>query len=98
MEFVSVRDMRLRPGQVWRRLGKGGEIVVTSNGRPVAVMTGVTAAGVEDTLRALRLARFGQAIDKLREEARARGLNKMTMAEINREIQAVRRERRSRTP
>ena len=33
MIFVSIRDMRTRPGEVWRQLQQEGNLIVTSNGR-----------------------------------------------------------------
>lgn len=94
MEFVSVRDLRVNTGQVWERLEKERDLIVTSNGRPIALMTGISGANLEPVLNAVRRARGEWAIRELRESARARGLHKMTMEEIDAEIAAVRRERR----
>ena len=37
MEFITVRDLRVRPGHIWERLAQQRDIVVTSNGRPIAL-------------------------------------------------------------
>jgi len=54
MEFVSVRDLRIQPGQVWKRLAETGELIITSHGKPIALLAGVTDATLEQTLTALR--------------------------------------------
>lgn len=41
MKFITVRDLRARPAKIWEDLGKEENIVITSNGRPLALLTGV---------------------------------------------------------
>ncbi|HKZ83899.1 MAG TPA: type II toxin-antitoxin system prevent-host-death family antitoxin [Anaerolineae bacterium] len=94
MEFVSVRDLRIQPGQVWKRLAETGELIITSHGKPIALLAGVTDATLEQTLTALRRARAQVAASQLRAAAQARGTDKMSMREIDAEIKAARRERR----
>src|SRR3990172_6749742 len=94
MEFVSVRDLRIQPGQVWKRLAETGELVITSNGKPIALLSGVTDATLEQTLTALRRARAQVAGSQLRASAHARGADKMATAEIDAEIKAARKARR----
>ena len=95
MELVTVRDLRIRPGDVWRRLREKHDVVVTSNGRPIAVMVEVgEGADVEDILAALRRARAQAAVSRMRRVAAAQGLDQLTPGEIDAEIAATRRERR----
>jgi prevent-host-death family protein len=94
MEFVTIRDLRLKPAEVWDKLRQQHEIILTSNGRPVAVIAGVGENDVEETLAALRRARAQAAISRLRRAAAERGTNKLSAAEIETEIAQVRRERR----
>jgi antitoxin (DNA-binding transcriptional repressor) of toxin-antitoxin stability system len=35
VEFVTIRDLRLKPAEVWDKLRRQRELVLTSNGRPV---------------------------------------------------------------
>ncbi len=95
MEFVTIRDLRLKPGAVWDKLRQQGEIILTSNGRPVAVITGVGENDVEETLAALRRARAQAAVSRLRRAAAASGVNKLSAADIEAEIAQVRRERQA---
>jgi prevent-host-death family protein len=95
MEFIPVRDLRVRPGEVWRRLRQKREVVITSGGRPIAVLIGVED-DVEETITAVRRARAQMAVSRLRQSAAAQGLDRLTGEEIEAEIQASRRERRAR--
>lgn len=94
MEFVTIRDLRLRPGEVWEKLRQQRELVLTSNGRPVAVIAGVGEDDVEETVTALRRARAQLAAARLRRAAAASGAARLSPAEIEAEIAQVRRERR----
>jgi prevent-host-death family protein len=94
MEFVTIRDLRLKPAEVWDKLRQQHEIILTSNGRPVAVIAGVGENDVEETLAALRRARAQAAVSRLRRTAAASGTNKLSTAEIEAEVAQVRRERR----
>ncbi|HUT36135.1 MAG TPA: type II toxin-antitoxin system Phd/YefM family antitoxin [Planctomycetota bacterium] len=93
MRFMSIRDFRSRP--IRKELASDREIVLTANGQPIAVVSAVEPDTVEDELVALRRARARVAIDRMRAQAKARGLDKMTMDEIDAIIADVRRKRRT---
>ncbi len=93
IRFISVRDLRLKSGEIWRELQKEGELVITSNGKPVAVLSGIEADRLEEYLRALRRARAALAVSRIQERSRYKGLDEISGAEIEAEIQAVRRSR-----
>jgi len=95
MEFVTIRDLRLKPAEVWDKLRQQRELILTSNGRPVAIIAGVGENDVEETVAALRRARAQAAVSRLRRAAAERGTNKLSAAEIEAEIAQVRRERRA---
>ena len=57
---------------------------MTSNGKPVAI-----------SLRNIRRRRAADALSGLQRDAARRGLDKLTMAEVGEEIQAVRYDRKS---
>ena len=94
MGYVSVRDMRLKASDVWDRLRSEGELILTSNGRPVAVMAAVDEAGAEDALLAFRRARAQAALSRMRQAAAASGASNLSEDEIQAEIDAVRAARR----
>ncbi len=94
MRFISVRDLRNNSGQVWRDLPVEQELIVTSNGKPVAILSAVTENRLEESLAAIRRARAMAAVDTMQKRAVKMGLNTMTLEEINAEIAAVRKSRR----
>lgn len=93
MKFVTVRDLRGRSGDLWRRLEAERELVVTSNGRPMAILSVVGGDDAEETLRAVRRARGMQALSALQRRSVERGANRLTPRAIEAEIRAVRRKR-----
>lgn len=96
MDFITLREFRTQPGKVWKKLAKARELVVTRNGKPFALLTETTPTKLEDDLRALRRAKAETAIAAMRRAARERGLETMTLKEINAEIRAARKEAKSR--
>jgi antitoxin (DNA-binding transcriptional repressor) of toxin-antitoxin stability system len=95
MRFVSVRELRSKSAELWRDLPVEGQMVVTSNGKPVAILAAVDETNVEESAAAIRRARAVQAVQAIQLASVAAGLDRMTMDEIDEEIQAVRRARRS---
>ena len=47
MRFVSVRELRSKSAELWRDLPSEGQMVVTSNGKPVAILAAVDETNVE---------------------------------------------------
>lgn len=92
MEFITVRDLRVRPGHVWDRLTQHQDIIVTSNGRPIALLTHVSEDDVEETLIALRRARAHLSVSRMRTAA-AQATDRLTPEEIETEIRATRQNR-----
>ncbi|MCS6938652.1 MAG: type II toxin-antitoxin system Phd/YefM family antitoxin [Roseiflexaceae bacterium] len=95
MEFVTIRDLRLKPGEVWEKLRQQGELILTSNGRPVAIIAGVGEKDFEEVLIALRRARAQAAVSRIRRAAAERGADRLSEVEINAEIAQTRQQRRS---
>ena len=93
MTFVSIRDMRTRPGEVWQQLQQEGDLIVTSSGRPFALMISAEGEEVEELLLALRRARAQLAVARMRKQAGSAGLEHMSLDEINAEIRQARAER-----
>jgi len=93
VRFVSVRELRSQSARILGDLDRS-EVVVTSNGAPVAILTPVTADSVDIVLRAQRQARAVLAMVELQDEAARRGLDRLSDVEIDSEIEAARRERK----
>jgi len=95
MKFVSVREFRSNAGSLRQELEIEREIVLTANGKPFAMLTPLDPDTVEEEVSAVRQARARLAMNRIREHARAKGLDRMTMKEINDLIAKVRRERQT---
>lgn len=93
MRFISVRDLRGKSAELWRDLPREGEMVVTSNGRPVAILAAVNEVNVEESLAAFRRARAVEAVAALQLRSSSHGRDRITAQEIEREIEAVRGQR-----
>jgi antitoxin (DNA-binding transcriptional repressor) of toxin-antitoxin stability system len=91
MKFIPSRDLRVRPGKVWKDLAKERQLVITSHGQPVAVMLPVTGEDLEDKILAIRRAELQQTISRIQRESVRKGTNKLTMAEIDEEIAKARK-------
>jgi hypothetical protein len=70
------------------------DLVLTASGKPMGVLLGVDETRLHDTVDAIRRARAILAVSRMRRKAAETGKDRMSMAEINREIAAVRRRRR----
>lgn len=93
MDFITARDLRLNTADIWKMLDKERELVVTLNGRPVALLTGINGESLEVTLKAIRKARGEWAIRKLQDSSVQQGLDRLSPEEIDQEIRKTRKER-----
>jgi antitoxin (DNA-binding transcriptional repressor) of toxin-antitoxin stability system len=94
LKFVSTRELRNRPGYV-RDLARKEDLVLTTNGKPIALLLGIEADELEDTARAIRQAKAQMALSRLRQKAEREGMGRMTRSAIDAEIGAVRSRRKS---
>lgn len=65
--------------------------MLTVHGRPVALLIPVDAASLEETSRAIRRARALLALEALRCEARAKGLDRLSLKQIDGVVAETRR-------
>ena len=88
MDYIAVNELK-RPRLVRERLAAAEEMILTSNGRPMAV--------IMDVLKAAREARSQIALRRIRERARRSGAAAMSSEKIDGVIAAARQERRPRS-
>jgi hypothetical protein len=91
MKFVTVRDLRLTPGKVWALAKQEKRIVLTANGRPMAILTGVDEDSLKEDLDAIERAQALVALDRIHQNSLKRGTNHLSEKDINLEIDSVRR-------
>ena len=94
MKFITVRDIRTTPAQVWKQLPEEQEIVITNNGKPIALLTPITDDTLEQTLSVVRQARAIDAVRRMQQDARDRGLSDMSLSDINAVIDRTRAQRK----
>jgi len=94
MKFIASRELRINPGAVWKRLREEKDLVITSNGKPVAMLTSAEEDNLEEILATLRQGRAQAAVAHLQQAAVARGLDTLTDEAIEDVIRKTRRERR----
>lgn len=93
MKFISVRDLRGKSAEVWRELERGRELVITSNGKPIAILSPTDDAHFEQSLRELRQARALRAVKLLQEQSEQAGRGKLSQREIEAEVVTERKGR-----
>ncbi len=89
MNFYTVRDLRTSPKNIWENLSADGEVVITNNGKPTAIMIDITDGNFEETIKAVRQAKAMIAFNSMRQKASKDGY--MTEEEIEAEISAARK-------
>ncbi len=91
MKFISVRDLRLRPGEIWKLAKEEKDLVITSRGKPVALLTNIEGQDLFEELETLRRLRALKALDNIHKRSVSAGTDKISEKEIEQEIKAVRR-------
>jgi antitoxin (DNA-binding transcriptional repressor) of toxin-antitoxin stability system len=94
MRFISVREMNTKPKEIWEKI-KEEELVITSNGKPIALLSAVSEETLEKTLRMIRRSRALLALEEMQGKSLALGLDKMPDREIEAAIRSVRKTRRT---
>ena len=95
MKFVSIRDFGNKAAAIHKALKTEHEIVLTCNGKPFAILVEADEDTFEEKLAVLRRARARAVLDRIRARAKERGLDKLTMEEIDAEIPQAPRERQN---
>jgi len=90
MRFISVRDFRLKPSKVWELAKQEKDVILTTNGRPVAILTGVDENSLGAELDAIQRARALSALESIHLTSVEKGTDKFTENEIKTEIDDVR--------
>ncbi|NQT75108.1 MAG: type II toxin-antitoxin system Phd/YefM family antitoxin [Candidatus Omnitrophica bacterium] len=94
MRFVTVRDLRNKPAQIRRSLLEEKDIVLTSNGKPFAIVTLTSERVLEKSLAMMRRIRAENAAASMQKRSMETGTDKLSLDEINAEVSAVRERRK----
>ena len=93
MRFVSVRELRGQSAAVWKTLAEEKDLVVTSNGKPIALLSATSDETLEESLGAVRRARAQAAATAMQQASLKAGTDRMSLDDINTEIGAARARR-----
>ena len=93
MKFITVRDLRTTPAKIWKDLPEEKEMVITNNGRPIALLTPLSDGNLEESLSILRQARAINAVKNIQAESIRNSTNQISAAEIEAEIAESRKAR-----
>lgn len=93
MKFITARELRGRSGQVWTKLARERNIILTSNGKPIAILTAVSEETLEASLTAVPRARAVAAVERLQRQSVQAGTDRLSPTEIATEIRTSRKAR-----
>lgn len=91
MKFITVRDFRTSPALIWKQLPEEQEMVITNNGKPIALLTPLSDANIEATLKSVRKVRALNAVERMQELSMRNGNLLLSDDEIQNEISESRR-------
>ncbi len=90
MRYISSAEIRSNPALLWKE-GEDKDTIITVNGKPKVISLAING-DPEEIFELIRRLRAQQAIEHMWEKARDSGTDKMTLPEINEEIQIARNE------
>lgn len=93
MRFVSVRELRGKSAAIWKELAEEKDLVVTSNGKPIALLSATSEELLEESLVAVRRARALAAVTAMQQASLKAGADRLSLKEIDAEVKAVRKGR-----
>lgn len=95
MEFIPYRVLRNEPTALRKKLADQGELVVTVDGKPFAVMIDLAGGeNMDDILLMVSRLRAQMAARAIRSQARRDGLDKLSEEQVEALIQKTRAERK----
>lgn len=91
MNFYSIEDLKTNSEKFWLDLRNEDEVVLTNNGKPSALLTGIPDECFEKTVQVVRQAKTIIALNNMHSRAAKEGY--MTDEEINSLIDEARKDR-----
>lgn len=96
MELIPYRMLRNEPSALRKKLSDQGELIVTVEGKPFAVMIDLSnTENIEEVLLMVSRLRAQMAARVLRSQAQRQGLDKISEAEADALVQKTRAERKA---
>jgi len=95
MEFFSIREFTSSPRKTRETLKRNGKIVLTNNGKPSMLVFDIAEHNFDHIIDTLNRAEAMRLLEDIQTQAARSGLNSMTPEEIDTEVSAHRREKKS---
>jgi hypothetical protein len=95
-KWIASREFSARPGRALAAVARAGRVLVTSAGKPKAIMIPTSEATFMEDMNLLDRLALARAVASIRADSVRNGTDKLTLADINAEIAAVRVARRRR--
>lgn len=92
MNFYGVRELSNNTKNVLSTVSKNGSAIITDNGKPTAILIGITEDSFESVLSQVQQMKARFAFEALQKQAQIDFPNGLSEEEIEAEIQAARRE------
>ena len=89
--MIASRELSSKPGTVLSKVATEGAMVVTRDGRPMAILTPTSAESLVEDLQEIAFSQARRAVRNMRAAADKVGVSMMSFEEIEIEIQAVRK-------
>ena len=86
-------DLKKKPAKQWLKSARRNDLIVTSNGEPVAILLPVGGESLESTRALMRSIRALQAQSALQQAAVANGASELSAYDVDAEIATARRDR-----
>lgn len=68
MSYLQVKDLK-KTRELWQRLERDRELVITKDGQPRAIMIGIAPEELEAALSEIRRALFSSAVGRVRDRS-----------------------------
>ena len=90
--MIASRELSSKPGTVLSKVASEGAMVVTRDGRPMAILMPTSAESLVEDLQEIAFSQARRAVRNMRAAAADKvGVSMMSLQEIEREIQAARK-------
>ena len=93
MQFLTIRELSKSPKLALTKLNADKKAILTNNGKPQALIFSIDGDSFEKTLSMLQKLEFMQNLTEMRLVSMKKGNSKLTLDEINTEINTVRKKR-----
>ena len=91
MQMIASRELSSKPGAVLQKVASAGTMVVTRDGRPMAILMPTSPESLMEDLQEIAFSKARRAVRNLRAVASEVGIDSLSVEDVEKEIQAVRK-------